>query len=100
MSASAFFRPAGPAAVQTLQEPRNTWRLPGRDLRRRRWLARTNEAMTELTTAAPRTSESASRLGVSMCDSGWQCLNCIISVLSLLTNAAQLSRMTEVDEKL
>ena len=31
--------------------------------------------MDELTTATPRTSESASRLEVSMCDSGWQRLN-------------------------
>ena len=32
--------------------------------------------MDELTTATPRTSESASRLEVSLCDSGWQQVNC------------------------
>ncbi len=32
--------------------------------------------MDELTTVTPRTSESASRLEVSMCDSGWQRVNC------------------------
>jgi len=70
-------RTAEYAALQFRRTPesRNTWRLPSRDLRRRRWLMSPSVAKDEFITATPRTSESASRLEGSMCDSGWQRVN-------------------------